>query len=261
MTTWLPPIPGLVRRDPEHRYWLDDHLFPVSVTGVLAHGKGKVAMGRIEATRPVWEPRGNACHRAMELFLTARRPAALRPAELGMESASPPEADPLAELGDLADGDHADWIHPLLNHPRWEQVEVIASERATCCIVRNVAGTYDTAFLDERLPIPAGRPEGVSGPARVLADLKSLGPNGSTYCTRAQLGATWRWSGATATGSMSARRSGAGRATPASRRCMAGRSASLPGQRLTPPTRRRTGPSEPQAAPSPQPKRPCLLSR
>ena len=143
-------------------------------------------MERIEATRQVWAPRGNACHRAMELFLTARRPAALRPADLG--PGSPPEADPLAELGELADGDYADWIHPLLTHPRWEQVEVIASERATCCIVRNVAGTYDTAFLDERLPIPTGRPEGVSGPARVLADLKSLGPNGSTYCTRAQLG-------------------------------------------------------------------------
>ena len=68
-TTWLTPIPGLVRRDPEHRYWLDDHLFPVSITGVLAHGQGEFAMGRIEATRQVWAPRGNACHRAMELFL------------------------------------------------------------------------------------------------------------------------------------------------------------------------------------------------
>jgi len=186
MTTWLTPIPGLQRRDPEHRYWLGDHLFPVSITGVLAHGKGEFAMERIEATRQVWAPRGNACHRAMELFLTARRPAALRP---GVPDQEPmPEADPLAELEELAVGDYADWIHPLLTHERWEQVEVIASERATCCLVRNVAGTYDTAFLDDQLPIPQGRPQGVSGPARVLADLKSLGANGSTYCTRAQLG-------------------------------------------------------------------------
>ena len=92
MTTWLTPIPGLERRDPEHRYWLNDHLFPVSITGVLAHGKGEVAMGRIEATRQVWAPRGNACHRAMELFLTALRPAAMQPVEL--DPASPPEADP-----------------------------------------------------------------------------------------------------------------------------------------------------------------------
>jgi len=177
MTTWLTPIPGLERRDPEHRYWLGDHLFPVSITGVLAHGKGAFAMGRIAATRPVWEPRGNACHRAMELFLTAQRPSAL-----------PPPADPFAELGALAAGDYADWILPLLTHPRWQQVAVIAAERATCCLVRNVAGTYDTAFLDPQLPIPQPRPQGVSGPARVLADLKSLGANGSTYCTRAQLG-------------------------------------------------------------------------
>lgn len=156
MTTWLTPIPGLERRDPEHRYWLGEHLFPVSITGVLAHGKGEFAMGRIEATRQVWAPRGNACHRAMELFLTARRPAALQPAEL--EPGPPPEGDPLVELGKLADGDYADWIHPLLTHERWEQVEVIASERATCCLIRNVAGTYDTAFLDEQLPIPQGRP-------------------------------------------------------------------------------------------------------
>ena len=179
MTSWLSPIPGLVRRDPEHRYWLGDHLFPVSITGVLAHGKGEFAMGRIEATRQVWAPRGNACHRAMELFLTARRPAELEP---------PPQDDPLAELGVLAEGEYADWIHFLLTHERWEQVEVIASERATCCLVRNVAGTYDTAFLDHQLPVPQCRPQGVSGPARVLADLKSLGANGSNYCTRAQLG-------------------------------------------------------------------------
>ena len=81
-----------MRRDPEHRYWLDDHLFPVSITGVLAHGKGEVAMGRIEATRQVWAPRGNACHRAMELFLTARR-------------CEPPKvnSDPLLRLGNGPD--------------------------------------------------------------------------------------------------------------------------------------------------------------
>ena len=94
MTSWLTPIPGLLRRDPEHRYWLNDHLFPVSITGVLAHGKGEVAMGRIEATRQVWAPRGNACHRAMELFLTARRLAAHRPTD--QEPASRSQADPLA---------------------------------------------------------------------------------------------------------------------------------------------------------------------
>jgi len=61
---------------------------------------------------------------------------------------------------------------------------VIASERPTCCLKRKVAGTFDLAYVDEQ-----GR--------RILADLKSLGENGSTYSTAAQLGgymaleATW----------------------------------------------------------------------
>ena len=113
MTTWLTPIPGLVRRDPEHRYWLGDHLFPVSITGVLAHGKGEFAMGRIEATRQVWAPRGNACHRAMEVFLTTRQPATIRPGVLDQEPMQ--EDDPLAELGELTAGDYADWILYLMD--------------------------------------------------------------------------------------------------------------------------------------------------
>ena len=59
--------------------------------------------------------------------------------------------------------------------PLWEQVRVIASERATCCVRRGVAGTYDLAYDGSR--------------GRVLADLKTLGtPQSHTYCTRAQLG-------------------------------------------------------------------------
>jgi len=87
-------------------------------------------------------------------------------------------------MAELADGDHADWIQPLITHDRWNQLQVIASERPTCCLARRVAGTFDLAYIDE-----SGR--------RVLADLKSLGENGSTYDTRAQIGgymaleATW----------------------------------------------------------------------
>lgn len=162
---WLPPIPGLARRDPEHRYWLGDVEFPVSVTGVLSVLKSDIAMDRIEATRTVWEPRGNSCHRALELMLSGG-PAGLR------------------ELSALSRGDYADWILPLISHERWEAIEVIASERPTCCLRRRVAGTFDLAYVDED-----GR--------RILADLKSLGPNGATYSTASQLGgymaleATW----------------------------------------------------------------------
>ncbi len=175
---WLAPIPGLVRRDPEHRYWLGDHLFPVSITGVLAAGKSSYALQRIASTQAIWGPRGTTCHLALELALKARRTAASGPARPA------PEACPSA----ASFHDYREWITPLLHHPRWDQVRVIAAERPTCCLIRNVAGTYDTAYLDPALPIPEGRPEGITGPARVLADLKTLSASGRTYCTRAQIG-------------------------------------------------------------------------
>jgi len=160
MPTLLPPIPGLRRQDPEHRYVLERpgqplHWFPVSITGVLALGKSAFAMERIEATRAVWEPRGNTCHLALECFLQGR----------------------LDELGIIAaESDYTDWVLPLISHPRWQQVDVIASERPTCCLQRNVSGTYDCGFVER------------SSGLRVLADLKSLSENGATYLTAAQLG-------------------------------------------------------------------------
>jgi len=163
-TPWLPPIPGLHRRDPEHRYWLGEVEFPISVTGVLSCLKSDFAMERIEATRSNWEARGNSCHRALELMLNAfHHPD-------GEEL-----RDCLRELQELADGPYSDWVQPLIHHDRWWHLQIIASERPTCCLARRVAGTYDTAYIDE-----ANR--------RVLADLKSLGENGSTYSTAAQLG-------------------------------------------------------------------------
>ena len=155
LITWLPPIPGLHRRDPEHRYWLGEVEFPVSVTGVLSVLKSDYAMERIEATRATWEPRGNSCHRALELFL--QLPS--RDIDDGMTVAA--DRSVLMELAGLLQGDHADWIQPLITHDRWSAVDVIASERPTCCLRRRVAGTFDLAYIDEQ-----GR--------RILADLKSL---------------------------------------------------------------------------------------
>jgi hypothetical protein len=173
-TPWLPPIPGLHRRDPEHRYWLGEVEFPVSVTGVLSVHKSPYALGRIEATRATWEPRGNQTHRALELFLGLRRP--------GNDGAG------AAELQELEAGDYRDWIKPLITDPRWDLVEVIASERPTCCLRRRVAGTFDFAYVDDTLPTPQRPPWASEGPPRVLADLKTLGEAGSTYSTAAQLG-------------------------------------------------------------------------
>ena len=158
--SFLPPIPGLRRQDPEHRYVLErpgqpPHWFPASVTGVLALGKSAYAMERIEATRAVWEPRGNTCHLALECFLQGR----------------------LDELGIIAaESDYTDWVLPLISHDRWQQVDVIASERPTCCLQRNISGTYDCGLVER------------SSGLRILADLKSLSENGATYSTAAQLG-------------------------------------------------------------------------
>lgn len=128
---WLPPVPGLRRRDPEHRYWLGEVDFPVSVTGVLSVLKSDYAMDRIEATRATWEPRGNSCHRALELFLLSQRGWSMS----GLDG----------ELEALYDGPYADWVQPLITHDHWSQVQVIASERSTCCLARRVAGTFDVA--------------------------------------------------------------------------------------------------------------------
>jgi hypothetical protein len=165
-TTWLPPIPGLHRRDPEHRYWLGDVEFPVSVTGVLSVLKSDYAMERIKATRATWEPRGNSCHRALELMALTTKGAPRTIEQVRHD---------IAELGALAIGDYSDWVQPLLDHDRWDQLQIIASERPTCCLKRRVAGTFDVAFLDPALPPSPLRPEWVTGPAQVLADLKSLG--------------------------------------------------------------------------------------
>ena len=169
--TWLQPIPGLHRRDPEHRYWLHDTEFPVSITGVLRVQKSAYAMTRIHATQAIWQPRGHNTHRALELHLRLRFDPLLQSGRL---SDRPDVAAAVSELDALQLSDHSDWIAPLITHQHWDHVRVIASERATCCLKRRVAGTFDLAYT---------APQG-----RVLADLKTLGPNGSTYCTLAQLG-------------------------------------------------------------------------
>ncbi|SBO43171.1 hypothetical protein [Cyanobium sp. NIES-981] len=172
---WLPPIPGLRRTDPEHRYWLGDHLFAVSVTGVVGSSKSDWAMARIEATRHIWEPRGHTVHLALEALLHSR----FHPLPQHQQQAN-------ERLQHLRSGDYQDWIEPLLAHMHWQQVTVIASERPTCCLIRNLAGTYDTGYIQH------------AGGLRVLADLKTLSrPGSGSYCTRAQLGgymaleATW----------------------------------------------------------------------
>ena len=163
-STWLDPIPGLWRDEEAHRYWLGDHLFPVSITGVLAHGLSETAKRAIEAKRPIWEPRGTTVHAALEHYSQARF--------LVGKSASEALLDAEAMPGHHQ---YRDWILPLLQLPLWDDVEVIASERLTCCLTRNVAGAFDGAYVSPALSErprpalfhrrPAGRLHGARGRA------------------------------------------------------------------------------------------------
>jgi hypothetical protein len=170
-STWLEPIPGLWRDEAAHCYWLGDHLFPVSITGVLAHGLSETAKRAIEAKRPIWQPRGTTVHAALEHYSQVRflegqgAAAALRAVE------TLPGHHP-----------YRDWILPLLQLPLWDDVQVIASERLTCCLVRNVAGAFDGAYVSSALSEQRGRE------VRVLYDLKTLSAHGRPYSTAAQLG-------------------------------------------------------------------------
>ena len=160
-STWLDPIPGLWRDEEAHRYWLGDHLFPVSITGVLAHGLSETAKRAIEAKRPIWEPRGTTVHAALEHYSQARF--------LVGKSASEALLDAEAMPGHHQ---YRDWILPLLQLPLWDDVEVIASERLTCCLTRNIAGAFDGAYVSPALSERHGQP------VRVLYDLKTLSAHG-----------------------------------------------------------------------------------
>lgn len=169
MTSWLAPIPGLRRRACDHTYWLGDHLFPVSTTGVLAQGRSQVVRERLAAGRREWAPRGTAIHAALERFLLAGRP--------GLTGATADRSRTLQQVRhDPSLTAYLAWIVPLLIHPLWDAVEVIATEMPLCSLALNLAGTFDGAWQT-----PSGQ--------RVLFDLKTQRRvEASAYCTRAQLG-------------------------------------------------------------------------
>ena len=170
-TTWLEPIPGLWRDEAAHRYWLGDHLFPVSITGVLAHGLSETAKRAIEAKRPIWEPRGTTVHAALERYSQARFLVGKSAADALLAVEALPGHHP-----------YRDWILPLLQLSLWDGVRVIASERLSCCLTRNVAGAFDGAYVSPALSERRGRE------VRVLYDLKTLSAHGRPYSTAAQLG-------------------------------------------------------------------------
>lgn len=125
---WLQPL-ALARHPETRRYSLPNgHQFPVSVTEVISKvTKTPTDLERIMSYRDSWEPRGNACHYALEIFLKTPTSPAM-----------------------TGDDDYRDWIEPLFSHKLWSSVTPVASELPLYDSRRNVAGTADAvvAFKD-----------------------------------------------------------------------------------------------------------------
>lgn len=152
------PCTYLVRDDATHRYTGPDGLpIPISVTGVLAASDPPQKRAAIEATRDQWEPRGNACHHALERFIKSDRQ--------WMPSPGCPTFSPFTA-----------WLLPLLSWPAWDDLQFTASELMLHHPEHDFCGTFDGAYTD-----PSGR--------HMLFDLKSRGQRHSgTYSTAAQMG-------------------------------------------------------------------------
>ena len=113
----LPPMP--VERDDEswsYRRTDSGHRFAVSCTQLLGSSKSPAAMAAIEASRHIWEPRGNAAHAALEAWLLGHQPDC---------------------------SDYGQWIEPLLSHRCWDAVTIIGIECRLFDQEQDVAGTAD----------------------------------------------------------------------------------------------------------------------
>lgn len=115
----LPPMP--VERDDEtwtYRRTDTDHQFAISCTQLLGRSKTPAAMAAIEASRHIWEPRGNTVHAALEAWL--------------LDDVQPDQDCP-----------YHDWIRPLLEHRCWQQVTIIGIEARMFDQGHDIAGTAD----------------------------------------------------------------------------------------------------------------------
>ena len=65
----LDPIPGLEFFSDLHRYRYKGRWLPFSVSRIASPVSPEVEL-RLEATRHIWEPRGNAVHEYCEALLT-----------------------------------------------------------------------------------------------------------------------------------------------------------------------------------------------
>jgi hypothetical protein len=159
MTSLLASPCSYLRRDDATHTYLDaqGRPVPISVTGVLAASDSPHKRRILEETRPQWEARGNACHRALELWITSGR--------TWLPSPGCPTFSPFIP-----------WILPLTTWAGWNGLTFTASELLLHHPELGIAGQFDGAWRT------------TSG-HRVLFDLKSRGHrDAGTYSTAAQLG-------------------------------------------------------------------------
>ena len=149
----LEPVPGLEFFPGPHRYRMNGLWVPHSVTQVLGFDMSPSKRAAIERTKEGpdgWEARGNAVHKALEAHLKS------------MSGTN--------DRGVIYDDKWADWIEPLLDHPIFKGVEVLASEYSVYDSHKNCAGSFDfllrtTSSEDKRI---------ILGDAKSVSTRKSL---------------------------------------------------------------------------------------
>jgi len=148
----LKPLPiGFNEAAHVYRWEPTGEILARSVTGVTGWDDPPEKRIRIEATREKWEPRGNACHSALEQFF-----------KTGIKTKDT--------------GPYADFINPLLNKVFWNDFQPLLVEGRLCDLKKSVGGSCDVLGLD--------------GDGRlVLMDLKTKAANRAKYSTDRQLGA------------------------------------------------------------------------
>ena len=128
----LEPVPGLEFFPGPHRYRKDGLWVPHSVTQVLSFDMSPSKREAIERTKggpDGWEARGNAVHKALDQYLGSMK----------LQNGH----------GVIYDDRWADWIDPLLDHPIFKGVEVLANEFAVYDAKKNCAGSFDFLLRTE----------------------------------------------------------------------------------------------------------------
>ena len=148
----LEPLP-IRFHEAEHKY---EHLptgeiMAYSATQICGWDASPEKLANIAASKHEWEPRGHACHNALEAMLTG----------------SQQNADDLDRFDE--------WITPLLEHKFWKGFDVIAAEYRMVDLKRSIGGSLDA------LGIYQGK--------TILLDLKTQKAKGRPYSTNRQCGA------------------------------------------------------------------------